>query len=326
MPRALEPLHTQALRVLSVNPAQHPRGQAFLSAASGLVCQQGRAYVVADDEHHLAVFHDVSSPGRLHRVFEGDLPEGKKARKRIKPDLECLLWWPAQPSGLTPGLTSLASLTSLSSLLALGSGSKPQRDRAVLMPLGANGELGHDISQTVSHVQHLDLSPLYAPLRARFGRINIEGAFVQGDELVLLNRSAADGAPNATLHYRVSALQALIAGGRAELVPQRIHEHTLGQLQGVPLGFTDGAALPDGGWVFTAVAEDSDNAVADGDFFGAVVGIVDAQGQPVAMRRLAQPAKVEGIAVQRQGRHLSLCMVTDADDPTVPSSLLLARW
>ena len=69
--------------------------QPHLSAASGLVCAHGRAYVVADDEHHLAVFRDLRSPGTLHRIRAGDLPDKTKARKRRKPDLETLLSLPA---------------------------------------------------------------------------------------------------------------------------------------------------------------------------------------------------------------------------------------
>jgi len=41
---------------LLLTPGQHPEGGAWLSATSGLVCIASRAYVVADDEHHLAHF------------------------------------------------------------------------------------------------------------------------------------------------------------------------------------------------------------------------------------------------------------------------------
>ena len=65
------------LRPLTVDPATHPRGQPHLSAASGLVCAQGRVHVVADDELHLGVFDDAHSPGRLLRLFDGALPAPK---------------------------------------------------------------------------------------------------------------------------------------------------------------------------------------------------------------------------------------------------------
>ena len=60
----------RCLRSLSVDPRSHPRGQAHLSAASGLVQVAGQFYVVADDEHHLGQFdgmgHD-DMPVRLLR-------------------------------------------------------------------------------------------------------------------------------------------------------------------------------------------------------------------------------------------------------------------
>ena len=87
----------------------------------------------------------------------------------------------------------------------------------------------------------------------------------------------------------------------------------LGALDGVPLGFTDGAARPDGSWLFSAAAEHSADSVADGPCSGSVVGEVSARGELVTMRRVAGTAKVEGIALQPDGP--SICMVTDDDDP-----------
>jgi hypothetical protein len=116
------------LRDLLVDPADHPRGQPHLSAASGLV-QAGRyLYVVADDEHHLGMLQaDGEQPVQLLRLLPSDLPQGKEQRKRGKPDLEALALLPphaAWPNG---------------ALLALGSGSRPQRCRAILLTLDAHG-------------------------------------------------------------------------------------------------------------------------------------------------------------------------------------------
>ncbi len=296
------PVHR--LRQLDVDASTHPRGMSFLSAASGLVCRHGRAYVMADDELHLAVFRDAAAPGRLHRVFAGELPEDKKARKKRKPDLETLLWWP-DPAGRP-------------SLLALGSGSRANRQRGVRVMLDTQGE-------PLPEAQAFDLAPVYDGLRGEFGRLNIEGAFVSGDELVLLNRGLADGRDNAALHYRVADVRAVIDGRPERLRPTRLRHHALPRINGVSLNFTDGAALPGGGWAFTAVAEDTECSVADGAFLGAVVGLVDAMGDIVALRSLAA-AKVEGVDVRRVGSALQLCLVSDADDPAVPSLLLLAHW
>src|SRR5262249_33161710 len=67
-----------------------------LSAASGLVCLNSFNYVVADDELHLGVFGANSSePGHLIRLFEGELPDCKAARKKQKADFEALTLLPS---------------------------------------------------------------------------------------------------------------------------------------------------------------------------------------------------------------------------------------
>ncbi|MBC7954875.1 MAG: hypothetical protein H7Y33_03265 [Cytophagales bacterium] len=302
------PLHltAHALRTLSLDPRTHPRAQAHLSAASGLVCAHGRAYVIADDEHHLAVFRDLHSPGTLHRILAGDLPVSKKARKQLKPDMESLLLLPGVPGAL----------------VAFGSGSRPNRDNGVLIPLSAQGE-------PAARVLRFDLKPMYEPLRAALGEINIEGALLLGDELVLLNRGVAGQSDNAAAHYRLSALLAVIEGRRHKVRPRSIRPYQLGALDGVALGFTDGTALPGGGWVFCAVAENTADSYADGPCSGAVLGVVDAHGEVVAVHRLATPQraaiKVEGVAVRQHQAGLDICLVTDADDPRLSSQLLLTR-
>ena len=170
-----------------------------------------------------------------------------------------------------------------------------------------------------------DLQAFYEPLRAALGEINIEGAMLLGEEFVLLNRGVANRSDNVAAHYPLSALTDAIEGRLRALAPRLIRPYALGQLGAVPLGFTDAAALPGGGWVFTAVAEDTDDSYADGHCSGSVVGLVDAGGALVATHRLDPPVKAEGIAVHVDDQGISLCMVTDADDPAQASRLLLAR-
>jgi hypothetical protein len=294
-------LQTELLRRLTIDPLQHPRGQPHLSAASALVCANGCVYVVADDEHHLAVFRDRDAPGELHRLFAADLPDDKKARKLRKPDLETLLCLPMR-----------------SALVALGSGSRPNRNTGVLIPLGAGGE-------PLTGVVSFDLQPLYEPLRAALGEINIEGAMLLGEDFVLLNRGVAGGSGNAAVYYPLSVLIDTIDGRLHAVAPFLIRRYTLGHIDDVPLAFTDAAALREGGWVFTAVAEDTNDSYADGRCSGSVVGVVDASGALVATHRLDVLVKVEGIAVRVDDRGISLCLVTDADDPAQASQLLLAR-
>jgi hypothetical protein len=299
------------LRPLSLDAAVHPRGQPHVSAASGLVCTHGRVYVVADDELHLGVFDDLVSPGRLWPLFPGGLPADGKERKRAKPDLEALLLLPpdaAWPHG---------------ALLALGSGSRPSRERAALLVLDAAGQMA-------GPARPVDFAALYAPLRERFDDLNIEGAFCLGEDLVLLQRGNGARGVNAALHYRFTDVAALVRGDDAPPPqPRAEHRFALGRLDGVPLGFTDAVALPPRDaagraaprWLFSAAAEDTDDSYADGRCTGSVLGVADASGRLRALHRVAGACKIEGVDRHAEDGGLSLCLVSDADDPALPSVL-----
>lgn len=297
-------LIVRPLRQLTLDPRDHPRGQPHLGAASGLVCAQGRVYVVCDDEHHLAVFHDLQGPGRLVQLFPGELPHDAGARKKRKPDTESLLLWPAcarWPNG---------------ALIALGSGSRRRRCVGVAVPLDPEGE-------PHAAAERLELEPLYGPLRERFEQLNIEGAMLLGDRLVLLQRGNKGGSVNAMLRYRLADVRRLVEeGAHASLTPEAVVDIDLGGVDGVPLCFTDAAAMPDGRWAFTAVAEHTDDNYADGACSASAVGIADADGRILALHGLPGSPKVEGIAVQPFGATVRMCLVTDADDPAVPAQLL----
>ena len=98
----------------------------------------------------------------------------------------------------------------------------------------------------------------------------------------------------------------------------------LGATQGVPFTVTDAAALPDGRLVVTAVAENTADAYNDGACLGSTVALLSADGKLLAMHEFATPLKVEGIAVTPAAGRLELLLVTDADDPVVPSGLYRA--
>jgi hypothetical protein len=167
-------LAVHRLRELYIDPATHAHGRTYLSAASGLVRDGEQIYVVADDEYYLGVFdaRAPGAPGGVIRLFEGELPMGRKKRKSQKPDIETLARLPAMPDCRSGALLGLGS----------GSGSRPNRNTGVLMALGHSS----------------------APVLA-------------------------------------TALQ----------------RYELGDVAGVPLCFTDGAPLPDGGGAFSAVAEEA---------------------------------------------------------------------
>ena len=304
-PAAGPALATRTLRALTLTPGHHPRGQAHLSAASGLVCAAGSAYVLADDEHHLARFQGQEAPGLLSRLIEGELPDGKGERKRRKPDFETLCWM--------PGAGAQGAV-----LLGLGSCSRPSRRRGVVVPLSARGAPQED------HARDFDLEPLCAALEPHLDALNIEGCFCIGDRVTLLQRGGR-GSENLALHYRLRDFLAVVEGRAGRTAPQSATAYRLGRIDGVALGFTDGAALADGRWVFTCVAEDNSDAYADGGCAGAAVGVVGADGRLQSLRRLAEPLKVEGIDARLRAGGIDVVMVTDADDPDQPALLVGAR-
>jgi hypothetical protein len=197
-------------------------------------------------------------------------------------------------------------------LLALGSGSRPNRMRGALLGLDPLGALLGD-------VRVVDLEPLYEPLVQRFNELNVEGAVISGDDLMLLQRGGKGG-PNATIRFPWGTVEPWLQGATsAAPKPSVVREYDLGAVDGVAFGFTDATALPDGGWLFSAVAEATDNSYDDGACSGAAIGVVGADGGLRTMRELSPRRKVEGIEARLVQGKVVIGMVTDADDPDQPA-------
>ena len=91
------------------------------------------------------------APGHLLRLFDGELPAEKTARKKQKPDLEAITQLP--PFGRFAN----------GALLALGSGSKKNRRRGALLALDAPGAIA-------ARRGIVDVAPLFDELDRRFPR------------------------------------------------------------------------------------------------------------------------------------------------------------
>lgn len=303
---SLSPLLIQTLRI---DPEQHPRGLGHLSAASGLVRVRQRLYVVADDELHLGIFDVPTNPmGSLLRLLDGDLPQDKGKRKKAKPDFESLVHLPPLP-GCPAG-----------ALLALGSGSKPNRETGVLIALDVQGAPN-------GRMATVDLAALYAPLRKRFVDLNIEGALLVSGELLLLQRGNQGHVLNACIRFDWNQMEPWLAGVQTQVpAAKSVQLLELGSVGDVPLGFTDGAALHGGAWAFSAVAESTDNSYEDGLCVGSAIGTVGADGSLQSLHLLEGAPKVEGLAVVAEAGGDWVCtLVTDPDDPSIAAQLLQVR-
>ena len=300
-------IRPRLLRTLHVEPGLHPRAQQHVSSASGLVMTGRYACLVADDENHLVMIERdavATSPLAFMRLAEGALPADAGARKRRKRDLETLLQVPA--SSAAPAL-----------LIALGSGSTPRRDFAYVLELDASG-------RSLGPARCVSLALLYDRIRAELDGINIEAGFVQDDVLTLIHRAHAGAPFNARVTVALSAVPELLHERPPAPAPAiGIVALDLGGLDGVPLGITDAARSADGGWAFSAVAEDVANAYDDGACVGSVLGQFDGEGRLVRMCRIEGGPKVEGVAFATD---TELWLATDADDPAQPSALYSVEW
>jgi len=257
-----------------------------ISAASAVVVREPWLYVVADDETHLEVVRiaDGVAVQRLP-LLDRPLPREPKARKAAKPDFEALTWLPD------------------GALLVLGSGSTEARTTAVVVRSFTGGP--HAL---------VDAAPLVASLRAQIGEVNLEGAVVAGGVLRLLSRGDRNRSSFVVDLDLDAALADLARGVLGDALVRAAREVDLGELDGVPLSFTDAASIDPRSRriLISATAEDTGNAYDDGPCRGSVVGVLDADGRVEHLRRVEPPVKIEGVATTGT----KLFLVADADDPT----------
>ena len=251
----------------------------FVSAASGLALVEDHFYVVADDELFALKLHRNFNFAQSITLFPGELSLDKKLRKRIKPDLESIV---ALPSG---------------EILCVPSGSETHRVRGALI----KGE----------SVREISFESLYGVLRGMFTELNIEGAVVVGESLRLFQRGNGAKRENATVDVN---LKDFLHGSLSMSQPRR---YKLGGIEGAALSFTDATQFQDRIY-FLAAAEACESTYLDGEFRGAVLGVMDLSGTILGHKALDIPSKPEGLVVEGERFYV----VTDDDDRSKPSRLL----
>lgn len=260
-----------------------------VSAASGLVLRDGCFHVVADDENTMFVFETDATLRRI-ALLPGELPEAHASRKARKPDFEILV--------------DLGD----HGLLAMGSGSRPTRERAVLVDR-------HERTRVI------DTSLLCGRLRDTFPELNLEGGILLADELVLLQRGNRSDQRNALIFIAKADLHRAMASPRFAVTgAPRIVDLDIGGQDDIPWSCTDLALLDDGDLLASAVLEDTRNAYEDGACLGSSLVRLSPDGALRWQRRMDTASKVEGIAVDGE----TVWLVSDADDRSVPSRLLRA--
>jgi hypothetical protein len=275
---------------------------AWVRATSALVPWQGGWIAIQDDAAWLARLPwDASDAEGLalptgddgRRVFEARL-----GNKHHKADTEAAFVW----DGV---------------LYVLGSGSAGGRDRWAALSQdgsvsGGQWSLGYD-----------DLRRRTAFAGAW---LNLEGACVVGETLWLANRGngggrSAAGAVDGLLAVDAAGFVAAMREGLAPPEASACVQVAVPAVNGVRRTLTDLAAGPGGVWTLWS-AEDSPNAVDDGEVLGSWLGspteegwilhaLVDADGAPLRV-------KAEGLAIVGARAYF----VTDADDVDAPSTWL----
>ncbi|MFO0743293.1 MAG: hypothetical protein U0270_45905 [Labilithrix sp.] len=258
-------------------------------AGSALVIWREQLAVIQDDASFIALIdrksgrvRDVPFPGTNVRQFDD-----ARGNKKSKLDLEAAFVFEGR-------------------LVAIGSGSSPLRERFVIV----------DDAVTLR-----EMHAFYKGLRAVFaGELNLEGAVVDGADLLLFQRGNGVGAKNQTARVGASGL----LHGPAETVPD-VRDVTTWALPDA-LTFTDATRRGDGSIWFLACAEDSPDATRDGPVSAVSLGrmtegaaetwpILDEHGAPLL-------EKTEGLAFDPDDAS-RLFVVTDRDDATLPSHLLV---
>jgi hypothetical protein len=296
--------------VTRARPMRYRRGAdpsqdrpAHVRAGSGVTWWRGHLAVVQDDTAIVAL---VDPRDALADALPLPMPDGVRqfgehlGNKKRKLDHECVF---------AVGDT----------LVALGSGSKKARFR-ILRCAG------------VGAPELIDGTRLYRALLEREdfsgSALNVEGACVVDGALRLFQRgNGGDGAVNATGDIDLDAFMRWLDAPEEEPPPLRdVTRWELDAIGGVRLCFTDACARPDGAVLYLAAAEDSADTYNDGPVGASVLGLIPRAG-PARYARLCGvdgsplAVKVEGITLDHDDPHRAW-VVVDADDVTVPSSLL----
>jgi hypothetical protein len=272
-----------------------------IAAASALLRVGDHLLVLSDDERQMAVFEaDRDEPGSLIAVMDGHTPSGADERADHKPDFECM-------AHLAP-----FDRYEHGAVIALGSGSKPDRDKATVLPLGDDG-------RPTAEFELVDLGPLYDHLRKEIDDLNIEGSALVGEVFRLLQRGNGPHGRNARVDIEAGALRSAIVG-EDPISPEAVNAidfYDLGLLKGAPLCFSDASPLGDGRMAFIASAE------IDDGYLGSSLGVMDSRAVIEFNEPVDHELKLEGLAarVLDDGR-VHLLMVSDADDPDRPSPLM----
>ena len=260
--------------------------------AGSALLKVGARLVAIQDDAYRVVWIGLPERSLSSLILKGD---GAPLEKREKPDFE-------------------SAVVARDSIFLFGSGSKKNRCEVAELPAPYSTvriRTREDLFDAVERALDIPKRP------------NIEGAIVDRDRLLLFHRGAGQIA---------SAIVCLPLDVLDHATPRvsQVRRFDLGELQGVPLHFTDAASLRPGDFLVLAAAERTDDAIEDGAVAGSALGVVvDGESERVAWTRIVEPdgrashRKHEGLVLDDDGR--GAWTLTDPDDANRPAELCRLR-
>jgi hypothetical protein len=231
-----------------------------IPSASAVEVLNGNIYVVGDDSCFLYVLkYDLSLIAKvpLYEVQEKFIHDGRILKKE-KADLECITKF---------------QINGYPHLLILGSGAiSPQRDVAFLVKLPTPYNRKHLVWK-VSLVKWYSFLRLNEEATGKSGVLNFEAAASNDEHLLIFNREN-----NALLRFDLTEFIEFIQGHTEGIPFPTIIPCNIPNINGFRAGLS-GADFFENILFFTASAEDTTNAIDDGDIKGSAVGVLSFEGE-----------------------------------------------
>ena len=269
-----------------------------VSSGSGLAYFNNAAYFVGDDASYIAVMPNTESNAYTRIGLRTNAGIGR-VEKAIKQDLEAAL---------------VGTIGKQPFLFAFGSGSlSPYRDTVFAIDLKNNS-----VSFKCS------LLPLYKAIKTKAAlkdhQLNIEGAALAGEKLLLFNRGNNIAIIIAWAEF-IKYIQEPIA-----IIPKfKIQKISLPVVNNFSVGISGACALGKNEILFTASLEETHDNIADGLIKGSYIGVLRLNDQDeISLLALQQFIDEEGNTIldkleaieiiKQQGNSIQALAMADNDD------------
>jgi hypothetical protein len=294
-----------------------------IPSASAVEVINGNIYVVGDDSSFLYVLkYDLTILATVPLyTAKSEHIVGNRIQKKEKADLECI--------------TKLI-INGYPHLLILGSGSKsPRRDVAFLVKLPTPYNRKHLVWE-ISLVKWYSFLRMNEDVTGPSGVLNFEAAASTDEYLYIFNREN-----NATLRFDLPEFIEFIQGHTEGVPFPTIITSELPAIENVRAGYS-GADYFDNKLFFTAAAEDTTNAIDDGEIMGSAVGILSFNGEEKTRGKITNgftgsvseytlipkidnlPLKIESISVyEKENDHTYIAIAVSDDDKGGSDILML---